>query len=223
MTRRLLLTTLLALAAVAPRVAGADPGHQGIVAETMVAGGYRYVRIDVGGVPTWLAGPDTPVKVGDAIAASQGTLIADFESRTLGRHFDRIWFVGRLDVVEAPDGRKNTMVAPIGLPAPAAAPSGALRVVDVYARAASLANQSVVVRGQVARFTPGAQQRNWIHLQDGSGDAAKGTHDLTVTTQDVVAVGDHVEVRGVVGLNRDFGYGYHYAVIVEQATVRRTP
>lgn len=59
--------------------------------------------------------------------------------------------------------------------------------------------------------------KNWLHLQDGSG--VEGTNDLTVTTTTTVKVGDVVLVNGVVSVDRDFGYGYSYDVIIEDAEV----
>ncbi len=60
--------------------------------------------------------------------------------------------------------------------------------------------------------------RNWLHIRDGSGET--GTNDLTVTTTDAVpSIGDTVLVSGTLGLNRDFGMGYMYPVIVEDAKV----
>jgi len=58
-----------------------------------------------------------------------------------------------------------------------------------------------------------------LHLQDGSGDAAEGTHDLTVTSDAVAAVGTVVTVTGTVVIDQDFGAGYVYPVLVENATV----
>ena len=51
---------------------------------------------------------------------------------------------------------------------------------------------------------------NWIHLQDGTG--GEGTNDLTVTTDATVAVGDTVLVKGLLAADKDFGYGYKYAL-----------
>jgi hypothetical protein len=59
--------------------------------------------------------------------------------------------------------------------------------------------------------------KNWIHLQDGTGD--NGSNDLTVTTDSTVNVGDTVLVSGVLNTDKDFGYGYQYAVIVEDAKI----
>lgn len=97
----------------------------------------------------------------------------------------------------------------------------AYTVAEVFARVAELAGKTVVVRGKVVRFNEAIMDRNWIHLQDGSGDPAKGTHDLVVTGSAKAKVGDTVTVRGTVGRNREFGMGYSYPVIVEKAALSR--
>ena len=74
-----------------------------------------------------------------------------------------------------------------------------------------------MVRAKVVKFSPNIMGKNWIHLQDGTG--TKGTDDLTVTTATSVKVGDTILVSGVVVINRDFGYGYKYDVIIEDAKV----
>jgi VCBS repeat-containing protein len=63
--------------------------------------------------------------------------------------------------------------------------------------------------------------KNWIHLQDGSGDAKQGTNDITVTSLDGAARGETITIKGIVRTNKDFGAGYSYAVIVEDAKVVR--
>jgi hypothetical protein len=69
------------------------------------------------------------------------------------------------------------------------------------------------------KYNPKIMGKNWIHLQDGSGDPSKGTHDITVTSQNSVAVGDVVTAKGVLRADKDFGSGYTYALIVEDAKV----
>ena len=59
--------------------------------------------------------------------------------------------------------------------------------------------------------------KNWIHIQDGTGDA--GANDLTVTTDVTANSGDTVLISGTLSLDKDFGYGYAYGVIVEDAEV----
>ncbi len=95
---------------------------------------------------------------------------------------------------------------------------GGKTVAEVFAEKDQLAGQPVVVRGKVVKRNPDIMGKNWLHVRDGSG--AEGTNDLTITTSGAVPdVGDTVVVKGPVALNKDFGMGYVYDVIVEDAEV----
>ena len=92
-------------------------------------------------------------------------------------------------------------------------------VADVWAKKASLKEKTVSIRGKVVKYNPGVMGKNWLHLQDGSGDPLKSTHDITVTSQDPVAMGDVVTAKGLVRLDKDFGSGYTYGMLIEDAKV----
>jgi hypothetical protein len=94
-------------------------------------------------------------------------------------------------------------------------------VAEVISGKSRLKDKTVAVRGQVVKVSAGIMGKNWIHLQDGSGAATDGSHDLVVTTQDLPAVGDIVQARGTVRTDVDIGAGYRYAVLVEGATLRK--
>ena len=85
-------------------------------------------------------------------------------------------------------------------------------------QARALSGQEVSVRGKVVKFNSGIMNKNWVHIQDGTGDVTAKTHDLTVTTEQTVSVGDTVLVKGQLTINRDIGAGYKYPVMIEQAT-----
>jgi len=74
------------------------------------------------------------------------------------------------------------------------------------------------VRGKVVRFSPQIMGKNWIHLQDGTGDE-NGNADLTVTTATSAEVGDTVLVTGKLETDKDIAHGTVYEVIVEDAEV----
>jgi hypothetical protein len=93
---------------------------------------------------------------------------------------------------------------------------------DLYKDHAALGGKQVTVQGEVVKVNAGIMQRNFIHIQDGSGEAADGTNNLVVTAQDMAAVGDKVTVSGTVVLDQDFGFGYHYPLLVEEASVTKT-
>ncbi len=94
-------------------------------------------------------------------------------------------------------------------------------VAEVYAQKSQLKEKKVAVRGKVVKFSAGIMGRNWVHLRDGSGAQDKGTNDITVTTGDQAAVGDVVVAKGVVRTDKDFGAGYAYPVIVEDAKLSK--
>ena len=63
--------------------------------------------------------------------------------------------------------------------------------------------------------------RNWIHLQDGTGNPESNTHDLVVTTsQEPAADWDIITIEGVLAADKDFGSGYSYAAIIEEASIK---
>jgi hypothetical protein len=92
-------------------------------------------------------------------------------------------------------------------------------IAEVYAQTAELNGKPVAVRGVVVKVSIGIMGRNWVHIQDGSGAADKGDHDLTLTTDATPKAGDRVLATGTLAADRDFGAGYRYKAIVEQASV----
>jgi len=93
-------------------------------------------------------------------------------------------------------------------------------VEEIWSQRDKLKGKPVAVRGQVVKFTP-VMGKNFLHLRDGSGSAEKKTNDLTITTADAVGVGDVVTAKGVVVTDKDFGAGYAYPVIIEDAKVAK--
>jgi len=94
-------------------------------------------------------------------------------------------------------------------------------VADIFAKGTGLNGKKVKIKGQVVKFSPQIMGKNWLHIQDGTGDPLKNTHDLVVTTTGKAEKGDVVTVEGVLAADKDFGAGYKYAVIVEDVTITR--
>ncbi len=206
----------------------AASGLSGKVVETMNAGGYTYVCLEKGKTKTWVAVPEMKVVVGSHMTFRPGQVMTGFRSKTLGRTFDAIVFSGG----PATGGHDGPHGAP-GSMAPArakavkvkkvgkAAGPDAYTIAEIYAKRSALDKKTVVVKGTVVKVSQGIMNRNWIHLQDGTGNQAKGTHDLVVTSQDLPAVGDVVTVSGTLAKDRDIGAGYRYRAIIEQAKIRK--
>ncbi|MFH1217696.1 MAG: DNA-binding protein [Pseudomonadota bacterium] len=95
------------------------------------------------------------------------------------------------------------------------------KVEEIFAKAADLAGKKVKIRGKVVKVSPNIMGRNWVHLQDGSGDALKNSHDLVVTTTEVPEMDAVVVAEGVLAKDKDFGAGYFYNVIIEEAAITK--
>ena len=209
----------------------------GVVAETMNSGGYTYLRLEDGGRTVWAAAMELPVTTGERLTVPLESPMTDFTSKTLNRTFPLIYFVSRVardgEALSAPSGPGAPGLAASHGAAPSAPerdvataqvepmapPAGGLAIADLWAKRQALAGTQVTVRGKVVKVNNGILGRNWIHLQDGSGSASDGTHDLTVTTDATVKLGDVVTASGTLVLDKDFGAGYAYDAILEGATV----
>lgn len=223
-------------AASSPAAAPAAGTITGTIAETMNSGGYTYALLRTGAKDSWIATDELPVKIGDRISATIDMPMENFNSKTLNRSFPLIYFVTGV----TRDG--VTVAASTGAPALALAGSheptqasaappvvepikpepGGITIADLWARRKELSGKVVVVSGKVMKVNNAIMGSNWIHLQDGSGTTKDGTNDLTVTTSASVKVGDVVTISGKLTTEKDFGSGYAYAAIVENATVTKS-
>jgi hypothetical protein len=196
------------------------------VLETMSSGGYTYVRVRSGEEEIWAAGPKRAVAVGDRISLPTGMLMTSFHSQSLNRTFEAIYFVGAIEVLCDADAAAQVTARGDhgGATAPTAVevgslekPEGGSTIADLFAERVEVSGKQVLVRGRVVKFNAGIMGRNWIHIQDGTGEA--GSNDLTITTDATVKLGDVVLVRGKAVTDKDFGAGYQYELVIEEATV----
>ena len=102
-----------------------------------------------------------------------------------------------------------------------AAGEGAYTVQEVFAGNKELAGKIIQVRGKVVKYNPGIMGKNWIHIQDGSGDPMQNTHDLVATSAEEAVVGEVVTVQGRLAANKDFGAGYTYIAIIVEAKIKK--
>ena len=203
-------------------------GFIGTVADTIKVERYTYVQVDTGKEKIWAATPAFSGKVGDTVVVPDGLVMKNFHSNTLNRDFELVHFVGAISSGDGDQDFTQLPQMPPGHPPmgvesskPQVDVSGVERakdgktVAEIFAAKEDLAGKQVLVRGKVVKFLPEIMGKNWLHLQDGSG--SEGTNDLTVTTTAMAEVGDLVLVNGKVSVNRDFGYGYTYEVLLEDA------
>jgi len=202
----------------------------GVVLATTNASRYTYVQVKNDKGTIWAAGPVFDVKVGDRVSVQGGMPTRNFTSKVLNRKFDELYLAGSITLAGNEGASAEAGKLPAGHPAlsgkmaaaeqaipPIQKPAGGKTVAEIWAGKAELAGKTVIVRAKVVKVSSNILGMNWLHLRDGSG--AEGDNDLVVTTKDDVHSGDVITVSGTVYTNKDFGSGYKYDVIMEDATI----
>jgi len=202
---------------------------KGEVLEVKNVDSYSYLRLKTADGETWAAVTKTPLKKGAKVVIENATVMYNFESKSLKKTFPQIVFgnlsgagvVGGGDNINAAHGSlaKPADVGDVNVPK--ASGADARTVAEIVTKSAELKDKTVQVRGKVVKFTGEVMGKNWIHLRDGSGAAADGSNDVLVTTKDQAKIGDVVLVKGTVRVDKDFGSGYAYKVLVEEASLQK--
>ena len=117
-----------------------------------------------------------------------------------------------------PPGHPRGADAVIDVSVPRAGGPDGRTVAEVITARTELKDKTVAVRARVVKFNSAIMGKNWLHVRDGSGSASDNTNDLLVTSSQPAKVGDILTMRGTVRTDKDFGYGYFYGVLVEDAT-----
>lgn len=197
--------------------------HQVVAQESIQVSGYTYLKVKEGEKEYWLAGTTMDVKKGETLYYESAMEMKKFESKELKRTFDSIFFVDNLSKIPpaAAQGikaspQKPTIEKENVTVKPAA---GGITIAQLFSNSNSYSNKTVKINGKVVKVNNGIMGKNWAHIQDGTN--GNGDFDLTVTTMDMVNVGDVVTFEGKIVLNKDFGYGYSYKVLLEDAKVQK--
>ncbi|MDD2878898.1 MAG: nucleotide-binding protein [Rhodoferax sp.] len=218
-------TTAALAAGNSPMAAPTSSVVTGEVLEVKDVDSYTYLRLKTSQGETWAAVNKSVVKKGAKVSIENATVMDNFESKTLKKTFPTIVF-GNLAGTGA---AKDAASAHAGLNKPAdagpikvakASGANAHTVAEVVNKAAALKDKPVQVSGKVVKYNAGIMGKNWIHLQDGSGTAADNSNDVLVTSAAPAKLGDVVTASGVVRNNKDFGAGYTYKVLIEDATLK---
>lgn len=198
-----------------------------VAKEVLQVSNYTYVRGTQGGNEIWVALPKREVEIGKTYYFKPEMKMEDFESKDLERTFESIYFLSAL--YDNSEGKKqltgkvpedefhskrqteqkeNLSIEPT---------EGVTTINDLYAQKETFNNKKVKVKGVVTKYNPGIMDRNWVHIQDGTG--GESSFDLTITTQDITALGSVVSFEGIVAIDKDFGHGYKYELILESAVL----
>lgn len=196
--------------------------HQVTVDEVIQTDSYTYLKVKENGKEYWMAVSQQKISEGEKYYYESGLEMKDFKSKALDRTFESIFFVQNIS--KEPIKKSNPMAgktSPKGKNAEAYesdihidAPAGGVSIAELYASKSNYSGKNVTVKGKVVKVNKNIMSRNWVHIQDGTKH--DGNYDLTITSDQLPQVGDVITVEGKIALDKDFGAGYFYDLIMEE-------
>ena len=189
--------------------------------ETIDASNYTYINVDENGKTFWIAVPQMVVNKGETLYFSKSMEMKNFKSESLNRTFESILFVE--DVRKELSNTEAKQPHPIPTTAREEKVSipklkDGKSIGEIFGEMNKLNGKTVKVRGKVMKYNPGIMGTNWIHIQDGT--AFQDDFDLLVTSDTQVQLGQVITAEGKIVTNKDFGSGYAYKVLIEEAKVK---
>ncbi len=196
---------------------------------------YTYFRVLEDNAEYWLASPKREAKKGETLYYTTAYEMLDFKSTELDRVFDRVYFIQ--DLTDKPGGQTGAAAGGsqvhMGTPrnqqqqqpksgefnsTPEEVTGTVEKEISIHellSNPEEYSNKLVTISGKVIKVNPAIMARNWVHITAEPADG--NNHDLTITCQDNVELDQVVTFQGQVSLNRDFGAGYTYEIIIENA------
>jgi len=203
------------------------PSVQKIVAEEVFqTNNYTYIKGTENKKEVWVAVSKQEVKVGGTYYYVEDIGMDNFTSKELKRTFEKISFAQAFSdqPIALANGKPVTSpgsmkASPDKVTVTIEPVDGGITLAQLFEKRNSYAGKTVKIAGQVIKVNTQIMGSNWVHIQDGTDH--KGEFDLTVTTKDEAQVGEFIVVEGTIALDKDFGAGYAYDVIMENAKVTK--
>lgn len=201
--------------------------------EVIQTSSYTYVKVQEDTSVNWVAIPKMEAVVGETYYSNGAMEMRNFSSKELQRTFPLIYFMDFLS--KTPEGTIKVNAPTTGDMTKAKMPEhgtksklqreevsvqlapGGIRISELLRNRMNYVGKVVKIRGQVIKYNEHIMGKNWVHLQDGT--SFNHEYDLVVTTSKKVNVGDIVIFKGIISLNKDFGSGYSYEILMEDATI----
>ncbi len=195
--------------------------HIAKVVDKIPVKGYTYLQVKENKNEYWIAVPTMEIDNGETVYFSKFMVMENFHSENIDKTFDKILFVEDARKSTTPDemkkihsGATSTEKQQINIEPL----KDGMTILQIYNDKSDLKGKVVNVKGQVVKFNKQIMNRNWIHIQDGTGN--ENEYDLVITSDQDTKVGDIIVAEGTLSVDKDFGAGYFFPVIVENAKIQ---
>lgn len=196
--------------------------HQVTAVEILEAERYTYLKVKEGVNTFWIATGKFDAKVGNEYFYRGGLLKTDFESLEHKKVFDKIYLVSEIiDAAAHPGsngGMVNTPPADMNIKESKNV-TGAIKLNELIAQKTKYRGKQVIVSGEIVKANYGIMGKNWYHIQDGTKTGGKNC-DFTITSSENLPMGAKIGFEGKLVLNKDFGSGYKYDILMEDAKLK---
>lgn len=192
--------------------------HAATVIEAVQGSSYSYFQVFENDQKFWMATNPLQAKEGDVIYYTSAFEMKDFTSKEINKTFESIMFVEDAGLTykenkqESPGKLNPGQVNDLDIKKA----EGGLTIEELFRDKDKYNGQEVIIRGLIVKYNRNIMGKNWAHIQDGSKFNDK--FDLTVTTSDTLMQGQIATFKGKIVLDKDFGHGYAYDVIMEDAS-----
>ena len=199
--------------------------HTVKVNEVLPTSKYVYLKVTEGAENFWIATANQEVSVGETYFYKGGLMKTNFESKEYNRVFEKVFLVSKIVPVnhsgqtlntnqqktsnsdnQEQDHNHDTKVEHT---------EGYTKIADLVKKPSLFAGKEIKLIGKCVKLNPNIMGRNWIHLKDGTDD----NYDLVITSDTPIPEGHIVKLKGTVAVDLDFGAGYKYDILVENAQV----
>jgi hypothetical protein len=200
------------------------PGmHTATVIEVKQTASYTYFQVFENDQKFWMATSSLDAKEGDVVYYTRAFEMKDFKSKELNKTFESIYFVEdastepiKVKQATSPGKINPSQVADLQV----TKATDGITLEELFQDKKKYNGKEVTIRGLVVKYNFNIMGKNWAHIQDGT--SSENNYDLTVTTNDTLAQGIVGTFKGVIVLDKDFGAGYKYDVLMEDAKVSET-
>lgn len=205
--------------------------HTVQVNEILETSKYLYMNVTENEEQFWIATRLMDVSIGETYYYKGGLLKTNYESKDFNRVFEKIYLISGSLVAASHSSNSNTtnssnklftkqkttkaIKAPIKSLATKIEVEGSIKIAELVKNAKSLEGKTVQISGVCVKSNANIMNRNWIHLKDGSND----DFDLVITSDTFIPEEAIITIKATVSLNKDFGAGYKYDLILENGII----
>jgi len=200
------------------------------VNEVLKTSKYLYINVTENKEEFWIATRLMDITVGETYYYKGGLLKTNYENKELQRVFKKIYLISSNLVSSNHSTNSNNISKSNFTPqkqtsSPAAVSvkttykkievKGSIKIAELVNNYKKYEGKTIQVSGTCVKINPNIMNRNWIHLKDGSKD----DFDLVITSDSFVDEGSIITIKATVSINKDFGAGYKYDLILENGTI----